>query len=135
MHFNVPEFRQHLVDKAHDRLDALLAQEPDAAGMAKPMVVVGRAYRQVLRVAAEQGAELVVMGALGRGEPGLTRFGSTTHQVAAGAGGVLPGADGPRHAVRTGRATKNVRGRMCRPGRPGLDQSPGLKSRHYGDGW
>jgi nucleotide-binding universal stress UspA family protein len=81
VHFNVPEFRQHLVDKARDRLDALLAQEPDAAGLVEPMVVLGRAYRQVLRVAADQGAELIVMGALGRGEPGLTRFGSTTHQV------------------------------------------------------
>lgn len=81
VHFNVPEFRQHLTKSAHERLVALLAQEPDAQGIAEPLVVVGRAYREILRVAAEQGAELIVMGVQGRAEPGLTTFGSTTQQV------------------------------------------------------
>ena len=81
VHFNVPEFRQHLTKSARERLVALAAQEPDARGVAEPLVVVGRAYRQILRVAAEQGAELIVMGALGQGGPELTTFGSTTQQV------------------------------------------------------
>jgi len=80
VHFNVPEFRQHLMESAHERLVALLADEPDARGFAEPLVVVGRAYREILRVATEERAELIVMGARGRGEPALG-FGSTTQQV------------------------------------------------------
>jgi nucleotide-binding universal stress UspA family protein len=81
VHFNVPEFRRHLTESAHERLAALLGQEPAWQGVAEPLVAVGRAYREILRVAAEQGAELIVMGARGRGEPELTTFGSTTQQV------------------------------------------------------
>ncbi len=80
-HFNVPEYRQYLVQDAHERLDALLAEEPRIERGAESMVVVGRAYRAILRVAAEHGADLIVMGAQGSGGPVLTPFGSTTQQV------------------------------------------------------
>ena len=80
-HFNVPEYRQHLVDQAHERLQATRADVPHAGCDVNDLVVVGRAYRQVLEAAAAQEADLIVMGAQGRGGLGLTLFGSTTQQV------------------------------------------------------
>jgi len=79
-HFNVPEYRQHLVEDAHARLQALLADEPRTCDM-KDVVAFGRAYREILKTAAAQEADLIVMGAQGRGGVGLTLFGSTTQQV------------------------------------------------------
>lgn len=80
-HFNVPEYRQHLVDDARERLHALIAKEPQTWTAIQDVVVGGRAHREILRVAAETPAELIVMGAQGRGGVGLALFGSTTHQV------------------------------------------------------
>lgn len=80
-HFNVPEYRQHLIEDAHARLRALLADEPRTSCDMKDVVVLGRAYRQILEAAAAQEADLIVMGAQGRGGVGLTLFGSTTQQV------------------------------------------------------
>jgi nucleotide-binding universal stress UspA family protein len=44
-------------------------------------VVEGRAYREILRQAAEKKTDLVVMGVHGRGALDLLLFGSTTHHV------------------------------------------------------
>lgn len=79
--FNVAEYRQLLTKDAHDRMDALIASEPHASGTINNMVVVGRAYREILRVAADITVDLIVMGVQGRGGPGLALFGSTTQQV------------------------------------------------------
>jgi nucleotide-binding universal stress UspA family protein len=48
-------------------------------------VVHGKAWREILREAAEGAAELVVMGVHGRGAIDLMLFGSTTHHVIRGA--------------------------------------------------
>ncbi len=80
-HFNVQEYRQHLVEDAHARLQALLAEQPRTGCDAEDVVVTGRAYREILEAAAAQEADLIVMGAQGRGGVGLTLFGSTTQQV------------------------------------------------------
>jgi nucleotide-binding universal stress UspA family protein len=80
-HFNVPEFRQHVVEDAVGRLKTLLAGEAPRSVAVEPMVAVGRAYREILRVAADAPTDLIVMGAQGRGGLGLTLFGSTTQQV------------------------------------------------------
>jgi len=45
------------------------------------LVVRGRPHREILRVATERQADLVVMGVRGRGPVDLTLFGSTTNQV------------------------------------------------------
>jgi nucleotide-binding universal stress UspA family protein len=45
------------------------------------LVTEGKPWREVLRAAAEQKADLLVMGVLGRGAVDLTLFGSTTHHV------------------------------------------------------
>lgn len=80
-HFNVPEFRLYLMQDAQEQLDALIAQQPRVGRGCKATVVAGRAHREILRIAAEEGASLIVMGAQGRGGPALTFLGSTTQQV------------------------------------------------------
>ena len=48
-------------------------------------VVVGRAYREILHAAETTPADLIVMGAQGRGGINLALFGSATQQVVRGA--------------------------------------------------
>jgi nucleotide-binding universal stress UspA family protein len=62
-----------------------VAGEPQTWTTIQEVVVLGRAHREILRVAAASQAELIVMGAQGRGGLGLTLFGSTTHQIVRGA--------------------------------------------------
>ena len=83
--FNVEDYRQHLIDDAHSRLRALIADQPGDTGSIEDVVVTGRAYREVLKTADTRTADLIVMGAQGRGGMGLTLFGSTTQQVVRGA--------------------------------------------------
>jgi nucleotide-binding universal stress UspA family protein len=80
-HFNVKDYRQHLNEDAHARLQALIAEQPRAKCAMEKVVASGRAYREILATAAAQGADLIVMGAQGRGGVGLALFGSTTQQV------------------------------------------------------
>ena len=80
-HFSIPEFRRELIEDARTRLEALIAQEAQPAAGHETRVVAGRAHREILRVATEEGAGLIVMGAQGRGGAALAAFGSTTQQV------------------------------------------------------
>jgi nucleotide-binding universal stress UspA family protein len=80
-HFNVPEYRGYLVQDVQERLRTLIAEESRDSSAVEERVVLGRAYREILKVAAESGTDLIVMGAQGRGGLGLTLFGSTTQQV------------------------------------------------------
>lgn len=83
--FNVQDYRQHLIDDAHSRLRALIADQPSGTCSIEDVVETGRAHRQVLSIADTRAADLIVMGAQGRGGMGLTLFGSTTQQVVRGA--------------------------------------------------
>jgi len=80
-HFNVPEYRRYLIQNTQERVRRLVAEESQTWSAIEDRVVVGRAYREILRVAAESGTDLIVMGAQGRGALGLALFGSTTQQV------------------------------------------------------
>lgn len=80
-HFNVQDYRQSLIDDARARLQALIADQPGTKSAVTIVVVAGRAYREILTTAAAQEADLIVMGAQGRGGVGLTLFGSSTQQV------------------------------------------------------
>jgi nucleotide-binding universal stress UspA family protein len=80
-HFNVPEYRQYVIDDARQRVQDLVADHARTWGAIEHRVVLGRAYREILRLAADSGTDLIVMGAQGRGGLGLTLFGSTTQQV------------------------------------------------------
>lgn len=80
-HFNVPEYRLYLLDDARQRLEALVGEESQTWSTIQPVVAAGRAHREILRSAADAKADLIVMGAQGRGGVGLALFGSTTQQV------------------------------------------------------
>jgi nucleotide-binding universal stress UspA family protein len=80
-HFAVPEFRQQLMQNARDQLNALAAHQPHLERGVSVEVAAGRAHRQIARVAAEMKADLIVLGAHGRGGPPLAALGSTTEQV------------------------------------------------------
>ncbi len=84
-HFNVPEYRRHLLEDARAQLDDLVASESQTWATIDIEVVFGRAHREILRVAAERQTQLIVMGAQGRGGIDLALFGSTTQQVVRGA--------------------------------------------------
>jgi nucleotide-binding universal stress UspA family protein len=83
--FDVPEFRRYLEKDAHDRLGKIVPE--DAHNWCRPREVVmgGRPWREVLRVAEEDRADLIVMGVRGRNPVDLAVFGSTTQHVVRGA--------------------------------------------------
>jgi nucleotide-binding universal stress UspA family protein len=95
-HFNVPEFRDLMARNTDDQLRALVVDELRAGSPIDTQVVFGRAHRQILRVAEEQSADLIVMGAQGRGGVSLALFGSTTQQVVRGATCPVLTVRGPR---------------------------------------
>jgi nucleotide-binding universal stress UspA family protein len=80
-HFNVPEFRGHMINDARERLRSLVSEESKPWCEIDEVVVSGRSHREILRTAEERSADLIVMGAQGRGGLGLALFGSTTQQV------------------------------------------------------
>ena len=84
-HFNIPEYRRHILADAQERLRLLVAEESRTWVDIDNMVVFGRAHREILRAAEAKPADLIVMGAQGRGGVGLALFGSTTQQVVRGA--------------------------------------------------
>ena len=84
-HFSVPEYRRYMVEDAQERLRNLVADESRTWVEIDDLVVFGRAHREILRSAETKPADLIVMGAQGRGGIGLALFGSTTQQVLRGA--------------------------------------------------
>jgi nucleotide-binding universal stress UspA family protein len=80
-HFNVQEYRNHLAADAGRRLRLLVAEESRTWVEIGNLVVLGRSHREILQAAEKIPANLVVMGAQGRGGVGLALFGSTTQQV------------------------------------------------------
>ncbi len=83
-HFNVPEYRRFMVEDAQERLRSVVAEESRTWVEIDDVVVFGRAYREILRAADTKPADLIVMGAQGRGGIGLSLFGSTTQQIVRG---------------------------------------------------
>lgn len=83
--FDVPEFRRHLEMDARERLHGVAAAAPREGLRVREEIRGGRPWREVLRLADEIAADLVVMGVRGRGAIDLALFGSTTQQVARGA--------------------------------------------------
>lgn len=96
--FNISEYRSHVVENAHRRLWASVAEESRTWVEIDDLVVFGRAHREILRAAETNPADLIVMGAQGRGGIGLALFGSTTQQVVRGATCPVLTMRGPRSA-------------------------------------
>jgi nucleotide-binding universal stress UspA family protein len=79
--FNVSDFRTRLVYNAQRRLDALVTDEAALGRVVRTKVAIGRPHRELLSVAAEEHADLVVVGNHGRGGAALPFLGSTVEQI------------------------------------------------------
>jgi nucleotide-binding universal stress UspA family protein len=75
------EFRRYLEKSATERLKALMPEAVRDRGATVRRVAHGKSYVEILRVAAEDSADLIVMGVHGRNAADLMLFGSTTNQV------------------------------------------------------
>jgi nucleotide-binding universal stress UspA family protein len=73
--------RQHRIDHARESLHAQLAQEPITRCEIEEVVAIDRAYKAILRQAAEAQADVIVMGAQGTGGLELMLYGSNTQHV------------------------------------------------------
>ena len=79
--FTVPEYRRYREEDATARLEKLVPNE--ARDWCRPITRLGhgKAYREILGIATEDSADLIVMGVHGRIALDLMLFGSTTNQV------------------------------------------------------
>jgi len=76
-----PALPDYLESQARERLGSLLDQETRTFARPEVLVVRGKAYREILRIAGERSVEVIVMGLQGRGPIDLAVFGSTTNNV------------------------------------------------------
>ena len=83
--FDVPEFRRYLEKDAREKLRRVVPGEARDWCRPREEVVGGRPWREILRVAEERQADLVVMGVRGRNPVDIVLFGSTAHHVVRGA--------------------------------------------------
>ena len=79
--FTVPEYGRYREEEATTRLEALVPDE--VRDWCRPIARLGhgKAYREILGIATEDSADLIVMGVHGRNALDLMLFGSTTNQV------------------------------------------------------
>ena len=80
-HFHVSEYRRRLMQDARDRLHAQIPDDVRSWCNVDEVVAFSRAYREILSVAKTAEADLIVMGAQGRGAVDSLLFGSTTEHV------------------------------------------------------
>ena len=79
--FDVDRYRRSLLADARARVEELVPAEARNWCEAETRVVCGKPYQEVLRVAQDDGADLIVLGVHGRGPIDRMLFGSTTQQV------------------------------------------------------
>jgi nucleotide-binding universal stress UspA family protein len=80
-HFAVPEYRREIEHEYGKKLQALVPGS--AANWCRPTTRIahGKAYREILTAASQDGADLIVMGVHGGNALDAMLFGSTTNQV------------------------------------------------------
>ena len=78
---DLTRIREAGVADARRRLHALIPEHARAYCTVETTVVEGRSHVEILRQAAEQQSDLIVMGVHGRGVVDRLIFGSTTHHV------------------------------------------------------
>lgn len=93
---DVLALRDELKERARMRLREAVRGESRTWSEITETVTMGRAHREILHHAEASRADLVVMGAQGRGGAGRLLFGSTTEQVVRAAGCPLLTARAPR---------------------------------------
>jgi nucleotide-binding universal stress UspA family protein len=81
LHFNVAEYRLYLARAARERLAHILPDEARSWCEPEEAVAMGKAYREILRLAREHAVDLIVMGTHGWGALDPMLFGSTAHHV------------------------------------------------------
>jgi nucleotide-binding universal stress UspA family protein len=75
------DLRRRFEAYSRDRLAAAVGDAVGAPSTVETTLAVGKPYHEILRIAAEQHADLIVMGAHGRGPANVMFFGSTTNHV------------------------------------------------------
>ena len=80
-HLSVGEYHRFLEDDAMTRLKSAVPEQARVWCAPEERVTRGRAYREILKVAGDEGVELIVMGVSGKGALDRLVFGSTTHHV------------------------------------------------------
>jgi nucleotide-binding universal stress UspA family protein len=78
---NLGAFYQRYEAESRRRMSEAVPATVAASCSVETMVSTGKPGREILRVATEQPADLIVVGVQGRGAVDLTCFGSTTNQV------------------------------------------------------
>jgi nucleotide-binding universal stress UspA family protein len=79
--FDVEHFRRSLLTDARTRTEALVPEEARNWCETDTRIVYGKPYREILRVAHDVDADLIVLGVHGRGPVDRMLFGSTPQQV------------------------------------------------------
>ena len=82
---DVREFIAQVDERARARLKELVPDSVGTSFYVDTMVVTGRSYREVLRVAEDHASDLIVLGVHGRGPVDRLFYGSTAQQVVRGA--------------------------------------------------
>lgn len=78
---NIDDYIASAQAERQTRLQAAVPDTVRAYCKVETMLLTGKPYREVLRVAAEHASDLIVLGVHGRGPVDLLFFGSTTQQV------------------------------------------------------
>jgi nucleotide-binding universal stress UspA family protein len=78
---NVPEFRGQLEHDVARQLQALVPDSVPHGRRPTTRIAHGKGYREILAVAAEEHADVIVMGVHGRNPLDMMLLGSTTNQV------------------------------------------------------
>jgi nucleotide-binding universal stress UspA family protein len=79
--FDVSAYEDAMTTAAYERLQEAIPDEARAWCTPEVLVTKGSSYREILRVARERDAHVIVMGVQGRNAVDLMVFGSTTHHV------------------------------------------------------
>lgn len=105
-HLMEPEYQRHLVRSAWGKIAALIPRKGTAAPRVHARVITGDPTAEIARVAAETGADLILMGITARGAIGRLLMGSTAARVMRTAGrpvlAVPPRANEAEGPVRDG---------------------------------
>jgi len=83
--FDVADLRTRLVYNGQQHTDAFVSEEAPADAVILTKIAIGRAYRELLAVAAAEHAQVIVVGNHGRGGAALPALGSTVEQLVRGA--------------------------------------------------
>ena len=82
---DLTQLRHECFQQARTQLSRTIKEFVRETCRTDELVLVGRSHTEILRVADDQAADLIVMGVRGRGTTDLMFFGSTTNHVVRGA--------------------------------------------------